>query len=186
MKFEITYKLENGPAAQSFEVYEKRATAEYRQLLESPATDEAGVQSFIEQNPCFAPKASPDGSEYPIFGALISQPTLPGLRSKRPDFLLMTWNSAYWFPTFIEIEHPAKRLFKTGGVPTYQFTEARNQLAQWRAWISEPANRQKFVNDYGIPHDHLRFRDMDPRFVLIYGRRANSRRTRSFQSIGRR
>jgi hypothetical protein len=171
MTFDVTYTIESGPPPQSFDAYASAAVDQYRRLLDV-ADDERVLQDFIEQNPCFAPTVSPKGSEYPVFGTLISQPVLTGLRSKKPDFLVVPWNSSYWYPTFIEIESPSKALFRADGIPTAQFTEARNQLAQWRAWLSDPTNQQKFISDYAIPEHHLRFRTMEPRFVLVYGRRS--------------
>jgi Domain of unknown function (DUF4263) len=83
----------------------------------------------------------------------------------------LTAHSATWFPTLIEIEAPHKPLFTKSGIPSQQFTQARNQLAQWRVWFREPANVQKFVSEYGIPEDYTKFRTMQPHFVLVYGRR---------------
>ncbi len=132
------------------------------------------MQVFLEQNPCFVPGAwtpgAPSGHS-PLHTALISQPQLSGLRSRQPDFMWISTHSATWYPTLIEIESPTKLIFKGDAIPTHQFTQARNQLAQWRAWFSEPVNIQKFVSEYGIPESYTKFRRMQPHFILIYGRR---------------
>ena len=72
----------------------------------------------------------------------------------------------------IEIERPDKKVFRQDSVPSAEFTEARNQLAQWRAWFGAPENVQKFVAEYGIPDHYLRFCSMEPRYILIIGRRS--------------
>jgi hypothetical protein len=159
-----------GPPPLDFEAYQRAATAAYEQLLDS-ATSERPLQEFLERNPCFVPAARSPGSHGPLHGALIAQPRLPGLRVKQPDFMWITAHSLIWFPTLIEIESPTKQLFTKKGLPTKEFTQARNQLAQWRAWFSKETNRLKFIDDYGISEEFRKFRTMKPRYVLIYGRR---------------
>jgi hypothetical protein len=166
-----TYQLAEGPAPEEFDRYAERATAEYQHLLASNPM-EGKVQEFFEENPCFVPGATSPGSHGPLHDALISQPILPGLRSRRPDFLWITKHSAKWFPMLIEIERPDKKVFRQDGVPTAEFTEARHQIAQWRAWFGAPENVQKFVAEYGVPDHYLRFCSMEPRYILIVGRRS--------------
>jgi Domain of unknown function (DUF4263) len=170
MIFERTYTITSGPAGLSFDVYKTRATAEFLTLL-GTASEEASVQDFLEKNPCFVPRATAPGSHGPLFNALIARPPLPGIRPKIPDFMWITSNSSEWYPTLIEIESPTKALFRKDGVPTADFTQARNQLAEWRAWFSDPCNVQKFVSEYRIPDHFLDYKVMSPRFVLVYGRR---------------
>jgi len=153
--------------------YVASATNEYQQLLAS-VTDEKPMQEFLDRNPCFVPGAlTPGGGSghYPFLCALVSQPQLTGLRSRQPDFMWIAANSLTWYPTLIEIESPNKRIFKANAIPSHHFTQARNQLAQWRAWFNETANVQKFISEYGIPEDYTKFRRMQPHFMLIYGRR---------------
>ena len=174
MRLGTTYELEEGPAPPPFDVYAAGADEAYRQLLEDSGS-EATLQEFLERNPCFVPgtwsPGAPSGHA-PLHLAVISQPELPGLRSRKPDFMWIASDSARWYPMLIEIERSDKRLFRKDGVPTGEFTQARNQLAQWRAWLSEPSNVQKFLLDYGIPSDFSRLRIMQPHFILVYGRRA--------------
>jgi len=174
MVFQTTYELEAGPSAPSFDAYASAATAEYEAVIHD-AESEATLQHFLERNPCFLPgtwsPGKPSGNA-PLHIAAISQPELPGLRSRKPDFMWIASDSARWYPMLIEIERPNKKLFRKDGVPTSEFTQARNQLAQWRSWLSEPSNVQKFIVDYGIPSDFVRLRVMQPHFILVYGRRA--------------
>jgi hypothetical protein len=174
MQWLHTYELEPGPESRSFEAYAAETEAEYRALLDAGGP-EATFQRFLERNPCFVPgtwsPGTPSG-HVPLHYSLISQPELPGLRSRIPDFMWIASDSARWYPMLIEVERPDKRVFRKDGVPTAEFTQARNQLAQWRAWLSDPTNVLKFVADYGIPNDFVRHRVMEPHFILVYGRRA--------------
>lgn len=173
MSLERTYTMKSGPPRPDAGQYIAVATTEYRQLLASGA-DEKLVQWFLERNPCFVPGAwTPGGGSghCPFLNALVSQPELPGLRSRQPDFMWIAAHSGTWYPTLIEIEKPNKRIFKADAIPNQDFTQARNQLAQWRAWFNEPVNVQKFISDYGIPDEYTKFRNMRPYFILVYGRR---------------
>lgn len=174
MRLEKTYELETGPAAVDFGTYAVESQQEYGRLLETDAS-EAEIQRFLELNPAFVPGArTPLGTSGhdPMHCALIAQSSLPGLNARRPDFLWIACHSSTWFPTFIEIEAPKKRLFTQAGVPTAEFSQARHQIAQWRIWLDEPANVAKLISEYGIGESYTHFRNMVPHFILIYGRRA--------------
>lgn len=170
MAVERIYTIETGPPAPDFRQYKTDVTDDYMNLLDS-ATDERQVQQFLEANPCLVPGAIAPGSHGPWLDMLISQPRLPDLAAKIPDFMWITRHSARWFPTLIEIETPHKALFTKRGVPTSEFTQARTQLAAWRSWFGDPTNVHKFMADYGIPESIVRGRTMEPRFFLVYGRR---------------
>ena len=149
-----TYEIQPGPSAPSVDDYAELSQSEWTQLLES-SPDEKNVQSFLERNPAFLPGAwtpSVKSGHYPLHCAAISQPILPGLNARRPDFMLVSTHSSMWYPTLIEIERPSKRIFTGGGIPSADFSEARNQLAQWRTWFSIPENVQTFIASYGIPN----------------------------------
>jgi hypothetical protein len=106
-----------------------------------------------------------------LHDVLISQPILPGLNARQPDFMWLTTNSDTWFPVLIEIERPSKKIFRRNDVPCSDFTQARNQLAQWRTWFRDPVNQSKFQADYGIPELWTRYRSMKLSMILVYGRR---------------
>ena len=169
---ERTYETVPGPKPEAFERYAQDVTSAFATLLAS-GPDERSIQRFLEQNPCLVPgprSLGTDPSAHSRDSLLISQPLLPGLRSRRPDFMWITYTSAAIHPTLIEIERPNKRLFTSRGVPSAKFTQARHQLTQWKAWFSRPENVQKFIGDYQIipvPGGE----DFEPRFILICGRR---------------
>jgi hypothetical protein len=168
-----TYELQSGPPPEPFESYADRIAAEFATLLSSKPT-EGAVQRFLEQNPCLLPGLRSIGIYPGVFHSrslLISQPSLPGLRVRRPDFMWISSTSIATYPTLIEIESPSKRLFSARRVPMAAFTQARHQLAQWRAWFSQPENVQKFISEYAISKTRGA-EALEPRFIIVFGRRA--------------
>jgi len=143
--------------------------------LVSDVQDEAPVQAFLEHHPALVPGALTPGStsgHYPLHCALITQPLLPGFRSRVPDFMWIATHSGTWYPTLIEIESPRKRVFTKTGVPTAEFTQARTQLAQWRAWFQNPTNVQQFMEAYGVPPEWRSGKSWQLHLILIYGQRS--------------
>lgn len=170
---ERTYEIQPAPPAPEVEDYVNVSSEEWQQLLVSCPKEEA-VQSFLERNPMFLPGAWTPGirsGHYPLHCAAISQPLLPGLRAKKPDFMWVSAHSLTWYPTLIEIERPSKRVFRSKGIPSAEFTQARNQLAEWRTWFSKPENVQQFIASYGIPESFRLGRRMELHMILVYGRR---------------
>src|SRR4051812_43221948 len=83
-------------------------------LLNKPDVTESDVQVFLEQHLCLLPfNELPlnHGNGRALSNAVITQPVLSGLKSKRPDFLYFTGNSGEVKAVFIEIESPTKRWF---------------------------------------------------------------------------
>lgn len=171
---ERTYEIVSSPPKPKDEEYISRALQEWKALLGSEP-DEKSVQRFLERTPSFVPGGRTPGNpsgHAPFPFALISQPVLPGLRTKIPDFMWIAKHSMTWFPTLIEIERPSKRLFRANGTPTAEFTQAREQLNDWRTWFSKPENVQLFISAYGIPGDFRSGRNMQLHMILVYGRRS--------------
>lgn len=160
------------PRPMSGESYGVWLETEWHKLLgDNPR--EQQIQAFLEQHPALVPgafgAAGLSSGHAPFPGALISQPTLYGYQSRRPDFMWISKNSSFLNPVLIEIESPQKKLFTRAGIPTAEFTQARNQLAEWKAWLSIPENQQTFLRAYGLSFPSLKF---EPHYVLVYGRRA--------------
>lgn len=174
MNFQITYQQEKGPEPCAFDEYALRAKDEYQQLL-ALNPSESDMQLFLERNPAFVPGAWTPGTKSghaPIHEVLVTQPRLIGFNSKLPDFLWLSTHSGSWYAAMIEIERPEKRIFTKKHVPTAEFTQARNQLSQWRVWFDIPANVQLFMDDYGIPTSIHDRRSWGLHLILIYGRRS--------------
>jgi hypothetical protein len=156
---------------------------QWRLLLDSPASqDERLIHEFLERHPSLLPGAySVDGdsghSAFPM--AVITRPKLPGLSDREPDFMWIATDSGALYPILIEIETPHKPWFHGERAEIHSaFTHAQGQLAEWRHWFNTGHNRTAFLDHYEIPPE-LASRRLEPRYVLIYGRRdnyANSRR----------
>jgi hypothetical protein len=170
-----TYEVEDGPPAEDFDSYAARLATEYFALIEAHPAEHI-VQAFLEQHPCLVPGPRSIGvlpSGYPMHSLLISQPRLPGLRSRIPDFMWIAQTSAGVYPSLIEIERPDKAIFGAKRVPSADFSQARHQLAQWRAWFSRPENEHAFSRDYEPYRDSTLTRiPLEPLYFLVYGRRA--------------
>lgn len=189
MKLEKTYEIKVGPSARDIDSYALEKNDEYFNLLDS-ASSEVELQKFFESHPSFIPGAWTPGTKsghYPLHCALITQPELRGLTTKIPDFMWIATHSAGWYPTLIEIEKPEKRIFKRNGVPTANFTQAKNQLEQWRTWFNNPSNVQLFMEMYQIPDYMRNQRQMQLHMILVYGRRSefnqNSNRSKDRMSF---
>jgi hypothetical protein len=149
----------------------------WRTLLDDPASrDEKLVHAFLERHPSLLPGPwSVDGdSGFPAFPmAVISKPKLPGLSYREPDFLWLASDSTTLYPILIEIETPHKAWFYGDRAEIHSdLTHAQGQLAEWRAWFNRGHNRTAFLDQYELPERMARL-TLQPRYVLIYGRRAN-------------
>jgi hypothetical protein len=167
--FRKTYEMHpNPPAAMIWEDYERRVFREWHTLMNSPdGCKERNIHQFLIKHPSLVPMVS----RSPFPSALISQPPLVGIGQKIPDFLWIARDSLNLRPVFIEIESPCKRWFTQAGVPHHEFTQALNQLGQWRAWLNQPANQLNFFEQFLIPGGMRRDLHFSPHFILIYGRR---------------
>ena len=159
------------------EVYNDLLMMQWRTLLDSPASqDERLLQAFLERHPSLLPGSNTvDGDSghtaFPL--AVISQPKLPGLTDRHPDFMWIASDSESLYPILIEIETPHKQWFYGKRAEIHSdLTHAQGQLAEWRAWFNRGHNRTLFLDAYEIPWQ-LRDNRLSPRFVLIHGRRAN-------------
>ena len=171
--FSVNYDLQAGPPHISVERYTEWCTEKLRELL-CGDPDESEVQRFLEKHPWLVPGHSTPGSpsgHFPLHCSLITQPKLPGQHVFFPDFMWIATHSGAWFPTLIEIEKPGKRIYKRNGSPSSAFSQAQNQLNQWRSWFSKDANVAQFKDMYGIP-EHMLRRQMNLHMILVYGRRS--------------
>ncbi|WP_265595945.1 Shedu anti-phage system protein SduA domain-containing protein [Verrucomicrobium sp. BvORR106] len=151
------------------------AQLEYGQLLDREGSSEQDFQSFFEDHPCFMPEAYGTfgrGGHGPYPGAIVSQPILPGITTRFPDFLYIARDSATVFAVMIEIEHPRKLWATKSGRSTAEFTQATDQILEWKAWFSNPLNVALFRETYRIPEDWTRLRTFEQRYMLVYGRGA--------------
>jgi hypothetical protein len=161
------------PMPPDWDTYVEQVLTRWKRLLDSgPAEGE--VQRFLELNPSMIPGGSgdvgPGGHHRSEMRAVFRCPTLKGAgRSFAPDFMWVTRSTSLITPILIEIEKPSKRWFGPKGRPTADFTQAHDQLNDWRSWFAQDENRALFRRDF-LFHDRYDDRPLEPQFVLIYGR----------------
>jgi hypothetical protein len=162
-----------GPPSESS--YNELLVDQWRALLDSSESrDEALVHAFLERHPSLLPgshSVDGDSGHSPFPMAVISKPKLPGLSDREPDFMWIATDSGSVYPILIEIETPHKRWFYGERAEIHSdLTHAQGQLAEWRAWFNRGHNRTAFFDYYEIP-SYIAKRALEPRYVLIYGRR---------------
>lgn len=175
----MNYHIEEPPEkALSWEAYEGGITKDWDILLNGEPSSEAAIQAFLEKHPSMVPGAfglsGGESGHYPWPSSLISQPPLPSYNHRIPDFMWLSQWSDTEQPVLIEIEAPSKRWFTRSGTPTADFTQAMNQIAEWKAWFAVPHNIQAFKEFYGLDREAWRRRRFRPAYLLIYGRRAEA------------
>jgi hypothetical protein len=164
------------PHALDAKTYLELLRPAWQALIDSEESkQEAVVQNFLERHPSLLPGAfsvDGDSGHAPWPFAVISQPKLPDLSTKLPDFMWLATDSDTTYAILIEIETPHARWFHEKGTEVHSnLSHAQGQLAEWRAWFSKPRNQIAFAEYYELP-DLLRRRKLVPRYVLIHGRRA--------------
>lgn len=55
----------------------------------------------------------------------------------RPDFLVMSYCSAWWSLDFVELESPSSRLYLADGTESRALRIAKRQVRDWSTWIRE-------------------------------------------------
>ena len=161
------------PQPMAWEQYSYEVREQWVKLLDSNP-EESAIQSFLELHPAMIPGGSgdigPGGHHGSQLSAVFRQPKLSGAgQSYVPDFMWVTKSSSLITPILIEIEKPSKRWFNKDGTPTAHFTQAKDQLDEWRSWFAEGLNPSLFRQKYMFGDQHLN-RQLQPHFLLIYGR----------------
>jgi hypothetical protein len=171
--FQKTYELvPDAPPSMPWDEYERASVAEYLALIAGLGReDEALIHGFLERNPAFVPGAFsyPRSGHAPIHYGVFSKPRLSGEPGYIPDFLWLATATDQMYPMFVEIETPAKRWFTASGQPTAQWTQAYDQILNWKRWLKNPAQMQTWINSLNLPYPFNRGYEFHPQFVLIYG-----------------
>lgn len=174
MSLEIIQQVTDGPPAMEFPDYARLVSQRLHDLLSQEPAEEK-LQRFLESHPSLVPGARTTGGGTcgsRVLDLLVARPELPGLGARIPDFMWLKANSHTWFPVLIEIQAPTKRIYRRNGGLLAEFTEARNQLNQWRTWFKEPYNQEKFQAEYGVPSEWVERKAMRLHLILVYGRRS--------------
>lgn len=162
------------PRALAWEQYSDRALSDWYALLgQEPEEDE--VQRFLELHPSMIPGGSgdigPGGHHGSDMGAVFRRPDLiGGGRTFQPDFMWVTTSTSLITPILVEIEKPSKRWFRRDGRPTSEFTQAHDQLNDWRSWFARDGNEALFRKRFLFLSEKREDRPLEPQYVLIYGR----------------
>jgi hypothetical protein len=179
MSIVLSYKMaDNPPAPMEWDVYAEKVMKEWADLLSAtPPKPEKDFQAFLERHPSMVPGATwtPGAGRSghdPVPPVLISQPPLNGLLKHIPDFMWIAKDSMSLSPVFIEIERPDKRWFTDDGHQTAEFTQAVNQINEWKSWIKDPAHILLFRDYYDIDNLDFHRLEFNPQYILIYGSRS--------------
>lgn len=189
MTFDKTYEISKRIVPPlEWKEFKSTLLFEWEHLLCNDSVAEKDFQKFLETNPCMIPGAhglSLTSGHAPIYASVFSQPVLPGFKTKKPDFMWIATCSYELNPVLLEIEDPKKKWFTKKGQPTAQFTQAYNQLNEWRAWFANPTNIHIFIETYKINLTRADGRQIVPHYVLIYGRRSKVEDKKTERSVNK-
>lgn len=167
------YKLmDNVPREIEWDKYCQKVEEEYCKILEASNSEDV-LQKFFEENPSLIPGALEligQSGHCPYMGALITQPEIGCNIKRKPDFMWMAQDGLTFCPVFIEIEKPSKQMFTKNKTPSAEFTQAINQIDEWKVIFNKPENILNFYEKYNIPLS-MRKKIFEPQYLLVYGRR---------------
>ena len=175
---------QTSPGRPDPDTYNQFLMERWQALLDSEESrDESLLQAFLERHPSLLPgshSVDGDSGHGPFPVAVIAKPKLPGLSDREPDFMWLASDSSSLYPVLIEIETPHKAWFYGDRAEIHSdLTHALGQLAEWQAWFRRGHNQTAFLEYYDIPPEMAR-RKLEPRYVLVHGRRDN------YESVPRR
>lgn len=168
-----TYEMsQNPPSAELFDRYASSISKQYSEMLADTSLKEDDYQRFFESNPCMLPGFNHGNPSHgAAFYAAVSQPSLDGHIRRRPDFMWLLETSLELIPVFIEIECPSKDMFRSSdNVQNAKFTQACEQIDEWRALLQNHEVVERFYNRYAVS-DRMRSMKFSPHYILVYGRR---------------
>lgn len=171
---EITYTLqEDAPSFPTYQQYDSYLKESYAKLLDNHFTLERQYQSFFESHPCMLPGHSFGNQNHGVPNwSLVSQPIIGSDIRRIPDFMWLTETSTELIPVLIEIEVPDKAMYrKSDSAQSALYSQALNQIEEWRVILEEKKERNAFFDRYEISKNLASKRKFSPRFILIYGRR---------------
>ena len=138
-------------------------------LLESAATEQE-IHEFLELNPVFIPGLL-DLHGGPLGRVVVSK--LPLGSEYITDFAFISRDSQSRQFTFVEIEHPKKRIFTKDDAFTKDLNDALQQVRDWLRWFEQNKNYiiEVFRVAFPILDATLVGKPIYLRVVLVYGRR---------------
>lgn len=167
-----TYEMAKNPPLVDFDGYANRIYEQLHVMLGDLELKECEYQKFFEINPCMLPgfnRGNPSHGAH--YFAVVSQPVIEGQVERRPDFMWLLETSLELIPVFIEIEKPSKKMFRTSDeVQNAKFTQACEQITEWKALLATSETRDCFYDRYGVS-ERIRGLKFSPHYILVYGRR---------------
>lgn len=132
------------------------------------AKDENEIQEYLEINPYLLP-ATFVLNHGIHFGSYISK--LPIGTGYQTDFAYITKSSIEWRIVLMEIEDPKKKFFNKNGTPTSNFTQARDQVLEWKSYIENKGSSyvRESLEKLIVP-SHMKINPVKFKYLLVYGR----------------
>lgn len=144
--------------------------AEFLDLLDQKLGEQR-YQQFLEENTIFVPREFIQNHGV-HFDLVIRKMSLA--KDYTPDFFYMAKSSATWNLILVEIEKPHSRYFKDNNQLHLDFQTGLDQIARWRAWFENPANKAAFVGHTIRPllqPGNMQDNPCHVKYVLVHGRR---------------
>ena len=166
--------IPDAPKAINMGEYIIKSDLKYKALLETEANKEHSFQHFLEENPAYVPGAFEVfglSGHYPYMNCLITQPRINDKQLRIPDFMWLANDSLSFCPVLIEIEKPSKEQFRKDEINRFEFTQAYNQIIEWKAILSTISGQESFYERFSIDEEN-RKKEFKPQYILVYGRRS--------------
>jgi len=145
---------------------------DFNRLLEQELPEQQ-YQEFIEQHSRLIPREFVQNHGI-HFDLVLRKLSLA--KDYTSDFFYLAKSSADWNCVLVEIEKPQSRFFKPGNAELHSdFVSALDQIHRWRAWFSDRANLEGFINGtlkmVRVPHG-MTTNPCHIKYVLVMGRRS--------------
>ena len=144
---------------------------EYLTLLDGTPKEQK-LQSFLENHTRFIPREFVQN--HGIHLSLVLRKLAFGADYKT-DFFYFSKSSDDWNAVFIELEKPSSRFFRRGSSRFHSdFTQALEQINQWKAWFRSDQNKGTFLSMVSAIHvpAHMASNPTFNKYVLVFGRRS--------------
>ncbi|MBC5772788.1 DUF4263 domain-containing protein [Pontibacter sp. KCTC 32443] len=164
-----------------FSDYFKKTKNRLTKILEeqkgSDSKDEKALQKFFEKHPTsiLGCLGEVNASERIFGNCIITQPAIKYFYGDRkPDFLIVTWDSLNLYFNFIEIEDASKKIFSPSNNISFtqEFNQALGQLKQWDTTLgSSPIEYCRELLD-SLFFDNFKNtpdKELHINFILVYG-----------------
>jgi Domain of unknown function (DUF4263) len=144
---------------------------EYFELLKKEETEQV-YQAYLEKHTRLIPREFVQNHGIGCSLVLRKLSFGPDYKS---DFFYFSKSSDDWNAVFIELEKPQSSFFRKGSNDFHpDFTQALEQINQWRAWFGR-GNQQAFllsVRAIQVPHHMATANPTHNKYVLVFGRRS--------------